>query len=126
LDGNELLVQLNDHEYYVNIYQDDEIMYLLHNGHRYQINLLDEEKDDQQSHMPGNKRLTSPMPSRVVALLAKVGENVMRGASLVVVEAMKMEHTIYAPSDGVVKEWYFKEGDLVDEGVELLAFEEKA
>src|SRR5205814_2306372 len=49
-------------------------------------------------------RLTAPMPGRVIAFLAKVGEAVKLGQPLAVMEAMKMEHTISAPRDGTVTE----------------------
>ena len=42
---------------------------------------------------------------------------------MLVLEAMKMQHAVQAPSDGVVNEMYFVEGDLVNEGDELLDFE---
>ena len=48
-------------------------------------------------------RLTAPMPGKVIALLAEPGKRVERGAPLLVLEAMKMEHTIKAPRAGVVK-----------------------
>jgi 3-methylcrotonyl-CoA carboxylase alpha subunit len=67
-------------------------------------------------------RLTAPMPGRIVALRAAAGARVARGAALVVLEAMKMEHTIRAPADGVVERFRVGIGDLVDEGVELVAF----
>ena len=51
------------------------------------------------------------------------GESVERGAPLVVVEAMKMEHTIAAPSGGVVTAVNYQAGDLVEEGADLLEFE---
>ena len=80
---------------------------------------------NKHSHIEEIKsHLTAPMPSKVVAILAKAGDKVERGTGLAVVEAMKMEHTIHAPSNGVIKEWLFKVGDLVAEGVELLVFEE--
>jgi 3-methylcrotonyl-CoA carboxylase alpha subunit len=108
-----------------NIFMDNNNIYLLVNGHRYQIIWLNPDAVDcQQQATEIKSHLTAPMPSKVVALLAKAGEQVKRGAGLAVVEAMKMEHTIHAPADGTVKEWYFQVGDLVQEGVELLAFEE--
>jgi 3-methylcrotonyl-CoA carboxylase alpha subunit len=66
-------------------------------------------------------RLTSPMPGRVVRLCVAAGDRVRRGDPLFVVEAMKMEHTVAAPADGVVQAVHFAEGDLVDEGAELIA-----
>ncbi len=75
-------------------------------------------------HKPdGKTHLTAPLPGTLIAVLAKEGEHVEAGSSLAIIEAMKMEHTIRAPSSGTVKYWYFKVGDLVDEGKELLVFE---
>jgi 3-methylcrotonyl-CoA carboxylase alpha subunit len=67
--------------------------------------------------------LISPMPGKVIALLAKPGATVDKGAPLLVLEAMKMEHTISAPRAGTVKSFRFAAGDQVDEGVELVEFE---
>jgi 3-methylcrotonyl-CoA carboxylase alpha subunit len=65
-------------------------------------------------------RLTAPMPGKVVAFLAKVGDPVKQGQPLAVLEAMKMEHTITAPRDGTVQELLYSAGDQVGEGGELL------
>jgi len=66
--------------------------------------------------------LAAPMPGKVVALLAKPGVKVAKGTPLLVMEAMKMEHTITAPSDGQVDSFHFAAGDQVAEGAALLAF----
>jgi 3-methylcrotonyl-CoA carboxylase alpha subunit len=68
-------------------------------------------------------RLTAPMPGKVVAFLARAGDSVKLGQPLAVMEAMKMEHTITAPRDGVVKELLYAVGDQVGEGGELLSLE---
>ncbi|ROP83922.1 3-methylcrotonyl-CoA carboxylase alpha subunit [Stella humosa] len=68
----------------------------------------------------GTGRLTAPMPGRVTRLLVAAGDAVARGQALLVLEAMKMEHTIRAPADGVVGRLRYGEGDLVDEGAELV------
>ena len=65
-------------------------------------------------------RLTAPMPGRVIAFLAKVGDSVELGQPLAVMEAMKMEHTISATRDGTVAELLYAVGDQVSEGGELL------
>jgi 3-methylcrotonyl-CoA carboxylase alpha subunit len=67
-------------------------------------------------------RLTAPMPGKVAQVLAKAGSRVKRGQALMVLEAMKMEHTITAPADGAVERVHFAPGDLVSEGAELIAF----
>ncbi len=71
----------------------------------------------------GHGHLASPMPGTVVRVMAAAGDSVKRGQPLMVVEAMKMEHTIAAHADGVVKHVKFRAGDSVAEGVELITFE---
>lgn len=68
--------------------------------------------------------LKSPMPGQVVAFRVAVGDTVKKGQALAVIEAMKMEHTIHAPKDGVVGELLFAVGDLVADGDELLRLED--
>ena len=69
---------------------------------------------------PAGGRLTAPMPGRVTRLLVEAGSTVRRGQPLMVIEAMKMEHTIIAPADGTVGRVQFKVGDMVEEGAELI------
>ncbi|HEY0200581.1 MAG TPA: acetyl/propionyl/methylcrotonyl-CoA carboxylase subunit alpha [Burkholderiaceae bacterium] len=71
------------------------------------------------SHGEGG-RLTAPMPGKVVSFAVKAGDKVAKGQPLAVMEAMKMEHTIAAPADGVVQELLYAPGDQVTEGAELL------
>jgi 3-methylcrotonyl-CoA carboxylase alpha subunit len=71
----------------------------------------------------GHGQLTSPMPGTVVRVMVEDGASVTRGQPLMVVEAMKMEHTIAAQSDGIVRQVKFRAGDSVAEGVELISFE---
>jgi 3-methylcrotonyl-CoA carboxylase alpha subunit len=74
-------------------------------------------------HDAGAGRLTAPMPGKITAVHVKSGAAVTRGTALLVMEAMKMEHTIAAPADGTVTAVHFKVGEQVDEGTELIAFE---
>jgi 3-methylcrotonyl-CoA carboxylase alpha subunit len=67
--------------------------------------------------------LTAPMPGKIVRQLIAAGDRVGRGAPLLVLEAMKMEHTIVAPGDGRVAALRYAEGDQVEEGAVLLDFE---
>ena len=68
-------------------------------------------------------RLTAPMPGKVIAVLVETGASVEKGAPLLVMEAMKMEHTIVAPSTGKVGEILFGVGDQVADGAQLLIME---
>jgi 3-methylcrotonyl-CoA carboxylase alpha subunit len=67
--------------------------------------------------------MTAPMPGKVISVMVEVGKSVRKGAALMVLEAMKMEHTIAAPANGTVAAINYGEGDLVEEGAELLEFE---
>ncbi len=71
-------------------------------------------------HAGEGGRLTAPMPGKVVAFFAQAGEAVRKGQPLAVMEAMKMEHTLSAPRDGVVEALLYAVGDQVGEGGELL------
>uniref|UniRef100_UPI003571793F acetyl-CoA carboxylase biotin carboxyl carrier protein subunit n=1 Tax=Vogesella margarita TaxID=2984199 RepID=UPI003571793F len=73
--------------------------------------------------MHGETHLKAPMPGRVVALLAESGQTVAKGEPLLILEAMKMEHTIAAPADGKVLAFYFAAGEQVNDGDELVDFE---
>jgi len=68
-------------------------------------------------------RLQAPMPGKVTAVHVAAGAQVKRGQALMVLEAMKMEHSIAAPADGTVKEIRFAAGEQVPEGAELIVFE---
>jgi 3-methylcrotonyl-CoA carboxylase alpha subunit len=65
-------------------------------------------------------QLTAPMPGKVVSFAVKAGDTVKAGQALAVMEAMKMEHTIAAPKDGIVAEILYAPGDQVMDGAELL------
>lgn len=75
------------------------------------------------AHEENTGRLTAPMPGKIVALLVAGGARVTRGTPLIILEAMKMEHTITAPADGVVTQMNFAAGALVSDGAALLTFE---
>ncbi|MGH8851904.1 MAG: acetyl/propionyl/methylcrotonyl-CoA carboxylase subunit alpha [Casimicrobiaceae bacterium] len=64
--------------------------------------------------------LAAPMSGTIVAVLVKAGDAVAKGAPLLILEAMKMEHTIAAPAAGVVSVVHYREGDQVSEGADLV------
>lgn len=96
-------------------------LYTLNRAIHFQENTPDLGIEDADDAVGG---LTAPMNGTVVKLLAEPGVNVAKDTPLLVMEAMKMEHTIKAPAAGTVTEFYFQAGELVDGGAELLNFEE--
>ena len=67
----------------------------------------------------------APMSGTVVAVMVKAGDRVGKGAPLMILEAMKMEHTIAAPAAGVVAAVNFRAGDRVKEGADLVDIDDE-
>ena len=97
----------------------NETVYVFTDKGRDQIKLIDMMTHvGEESAAVGS--LKSPMPGQVIAFKVAVGDRVKQGDPLAVIEAMKIEHTITAPTDGIVAELLFAAGDLVADGDELL------
>jgi 3-methylcrotonyl-CoA carboxylase alpha subunit len=101
--------------------QEDNPTVVLLDGIEYRLSLVDPLQPKVELDASGG-RLTAPMPGKVIEVTARPGQRVKRGEPLLVLEAMKMEHTIVAPADGVIDGVHFSPGDLVDEGAALIAF----
>ncbi|MXR36865.1 acetyl-CoA carboxylase biotin carboxylase subunit [Neisseriaceae bacterium B2N2-7] len=71
----------------------------------------------------GHAQIKAPMPGRVVAHLAAIGTQLEKGEPLMILEAMKMEHTLKAPAAGRVNAYLFAPGEQVGDGDELVDFE---
>jgi 3-methylcrotonyl-CoA carboxylase alpha subunit len=90
---------------------------------RYELELVDPFHYEPADALP-DARLTSLMPGRVVKVLARPGERVKKGQALMILEAMKMEHTIVSPREGVIERVAFAEDQLVPADAVLVAFRE--
>ncbi len=82
--------------------------------------MLAHSADQEIEHAGG---LTAPMPGKIIAINCQAGAAVSRGQALLVMEAMKMEHTIHAPANGTIKEVFFVVGDQVADGAILVSLE---
>ena len=117
-----LLATIDETIIHAIVFQFNDEIYLKHHGKEFQISLYNphtfyDRKEESAGH------LSAPMPGTVVAVMTQDGKTVKRGDDLIVIEAMKMEHTIHAPISGTVKKIHYKVGDLVDEGEDLMEFE---
>lgn len=64
--------------------------------------------------------MMSPMPGKIFKVLKAVGDSVHKGETILIMEAMKMEHPVKATSDGIIDNIFYAEGAQVDGGVELV------
>ena len=103
----------------VQVYRNGEMAHVFLSQGATQIRVLDTLAHAGEAPAEGG-RLTAPMPGKVVSFAVQAGDKVSKGQVLAVMEAMKMEHTIAAPADGVVAELLYAPGDQVAEGAELL------
>ena len=98
-------------------------LYLEWQGELVQVRRYDAIAEAEAAHAH-HGGLGAPMNGSIVRILVQPGQSVEAGAALVVLEAMKMEHSIRAPHAGVVKSLYCSEGELVAEGTALVELEE--
>jgi len=98
-------------------------LYLHYAGELRSIHRVDPIAEVEASHQQ-HGGLTAPMNGSIVRVLVETGQQVEAGTALVVLEAMKMEHSIHAPHPGTVKALYCSEGEMVSEGTVLVELEE--
>ena len=91
-------------------------------GHTHRLQQVTAGGHATQEEATGN--LTAPMPGTVIEVTASEGQQVKQGDTLLILEAMKIEHTIVAPRDGTIQTLHYRAGDMVEEGVELLVLAE--
>jgi 3-methylcrotonyl-CoA carboxylase alpha subunit len=101
--------------------RDGSSWHVFHDGMRWTLALKEELQG--QDFDAGSGSLAAPMPGRVIKLMVEAGAKVEKGQPLLILEAMKMEHTITAPADGTVKEIHYAAGEQVLEGAELIRLE---
>jgi len=122
LNAGELHLEYNGQRQHIDMVIDGDQIDLFSDGVHWtfeRINPLHRRREDDVH----TGALTAPMPGRIVALLVEPGTDVTRGTPLLVMEAMKMEHTLTAPHDGSVRAFLAVEGELVTDGAVLVDFE---
>ncbi len=118
-DANTHTLWVNDTRISAQSWAHNEAVYVFTDAGRDQITLIDIMAHDGEDNAAVGS-LKSPMPGQVITFTVAVGDTVKQGDALAILEAMKIEHTITAPTDGVVAELLFAAGNSVAEGDELL------
>ncbi len=122
LQGQHLVADIEGHRLQATVAEHDG-RYSLYSGDcAIQFSLLQPDLGESDGE-PANNSLVAPMNGTIVAVLVAAGSRVTKGEQLVIMEAMKMEHSIRAPADGVVSRFFYQAGELVDGGAQLLEFE---
>ncbi len=122
-DGERLQLRIDDQRIRARALVGDETVHVLRDGgtERWQLPKTD---FDTLAAVGLADRVASPMPGQVIAVAVREGDRVAEGAPLVVIEAMKMEHTLRAPKAGRIASLTCAVGDRVEEGVELVKLED--
>ncbi len=121
-DVRGLAVQLGGRRWTLQLLRDGDQLYLFGADGQHRFTLHDPVSESDHAVADAGS-LLAPMPGKIVATLVAAGAEVKRGTPLVVLEAMKMEHTLQAPADGTVKGYRAKAGDQVGDGAVLVDFE---
>ncbi len=123
-DGR-LLAQLDGAEISGRVVRSGHCLDVFLPGEHHTLELHDPLLQELEAEVHGGE-LAAPMPGRIIALLVQAGDKVEKGAPLLILEAMKMEHTLTAPTRGTVALIRFKVGEQVNEGEELIEFESES
>ncbi len=116
---NENHFKINDGDVFRNCFvtEDESSILVFIEGRTYHFDKVEEEQDfggGVGGSTSDREEVKPPMPGAVVKLLVEVGQQVSDGDGLIIVEAMKMETTLYSSIAGVVKQINVKEGEQVD------------
>jgi 3-methylcrotonyl-CoA carboxylase alpha subunit len=123
LKGEHLVIERNGLRRSHRAIRQGDSFYLQWGGDLHRIDSYDPSAAAEASHSHQGG-LLAPMNGSIVRVLVTAGQTVEAGTQLVVLEAMKMEHSIRAPKAGVIKALYCQEGEMVSEGSALVALEE--
>jgi len=120
-DGDRLQVELDDETFFARVSRHGAMLSAATPAGRHVLGLVDPFHYEPAEALP-DARLTALMPGRVVRVLVKEGDEVVKGQALMILEAMKMEHTIASPRAGAIARVAHAEGDLVPADAVLVAF----
>lgn len=119
---NEAEIRIGERTHLVPFVVQGTTVHFAFDGEVYSADVAD--KGARRKSRSRDQSTSAPMPGVVLKIMAAAGDSVVKGAPLLVLEAMKMEHQIVAPRDGKIAAVNCREGDMVQPGVELVTFED--
>lgn len=122
LDGHRLRLVRDAHLETMHIFESGDQLTLFTQDGRFQVVHISADLGEEETHV-GNDGFIAPMNGSVIEILVKPGDMVDAGQPVLIMEAMKMQHTMQAPVKGVVTDVFCAQGELVDGGTPLLNFE---
>jgi 3-methylcrotonyl-CoA carboxylase alpha subunit len=123
VEGDRLQIGLDGETYFARVARLGDALSASTPRGRHALELVDPFRYEPADALP-DARLTALMPGRVVKVMAAEGATVAKGQALMILEAMKMEHTIVSPRAGVIERVAYRENDLVPADAVLFAFRE--
>jgi 3-methylcrotonyl-CoA carboxylase alpha subunit len=123
VDEHNMVSEIEGQNYNARVYRNKDAVYVYFDDEWYVLTLSTMALLSHHAST-GSSHLTAPMPGRIVSVMVAMNDIVEPGQSLLILEAMKMEHTIRAPYAGVVEELPFSVGEVCEEGAELIRLRE--
>lgn len=117
-----MALRLDGVEHHVRVVRDGRDLVVIRHGKKNEVLTRLDPLAPPAGQASGAERLVAPIPGRIARILVGVGDEVEKGAALIVLEAMKMELTLNAPRAGMIGEIPFGAGEMVEEGAELVRF----
>lgn len=117
-ERHNITAQLNQNRVTAQAYQFQQDLHLYYHDNHYQLHYIDQNVFETDQDDENN--LTAPMPGSIIEIKVAAGEKVKEGDVLLIMEAMKMEHSIIAPFDGTIEDIFYQQGEQVSEGDELV------
>jgi len=121
LKQSKLQAMIDGEAYQATVVLNEDQLDIWHNNQHQQLTLTTKQIKPETIEQT-QSLLLSPMPGNIVVVHIKPNQKVSKGDPLITIEAMKMEHTLHAPQDGIIKHVFYQVGDLVDEAKQLLEF----
>ncbi|KAI8843527.1 carbamoyl-phosphate synthase L chain, ATP binding domain-containing protein [Chytriomyces cf. hyalinus JEL632] len=124
-DGGMIVADVGDRRVKGRVVKDGEKVHVFSEGTKITLQLAADPAAVVSGSNVAAGSVKTPMPCKISSLSVTAGDTVTKGQNLIILEAMKMEHVIKSPKDGVIKRVHYKVGDIVAEGKVLVSFEEE-